>query len=52
MRLETTDAALIIASRPTYRTSRNGVTSGSALVSFCYKGFANSLAVTLFGELL
>ena len=36
----------------TYRTSRNGVTSGSALVSFCYKGFANSLAVTLFGELL
>lgn len=30
-----------------YRTSRNEVTSDSALVPFGRKGFANSLAVTL-----
>jgi hypothetical protein len=36
----------------TYRTSRNEVTSGSDLVPFGQKGFASSLAVTLFGGLL
>jgi hypothetical protein len=35
-----------------YRTSRNNVTSDSALVPFGHKGFADSLAVTLSGELL
>jgi hypothetical protein len=35
-----------------YRTPRNEVTSGSGLVPFGHKGFADSLVVTLFGELL
>jgi uncharacterized membrane protein len=38
--------------RMRYRTSRNGVTSDSALIPFGRKSFADSLAVTLFGELL
>jgi hypothetical protein len=33
-----------------YRTSPNEVTSGPALLAFGHKGFAETLAVTLFGE--
>ena len=35
---------------PAYRTSPNEVTSGPALLAFGHKGFAETLAVTLFGE--
>jgi hypothetical protein len=33
-----------------YRNSPNEVTSGPALLAFGHKGFAETLAVTLFGE--